>query len=154
MHVFKDYFKCFIGCLEIVADNKEILRIDLVTKPGNVNANYVTGLAKEWFELYFAGKEPGFLPPLANRKTDFSRIVTEEVLKISFSKCKSYGEIAQNIGKPRAYRAVAQVMKSNPFMIIVPCHRVVSKYGIGGYNGGIHIKKKLLEFEKCASINL
>ena len=117
------------------------------------NPNMITALTKEWFEAYFQ-KRVLPTPPLQPAKTTFSQKVREAVLEIPFGECKSYSEIAKAIGYPKAYRAVAQALKYNPYMIIVPCHRVISKKGIGGYNGGIEIKKKLLEFEGCESINL
>ena len=154
MHVFIECFKSFVGFIEVTANDVEILKIDFVSDFRKSRPNFITALAREWFDIYFSGKDPDFSLPLAERETEFSRIVTEEVKKIPFSKCESYGEIAAKIDRPKAYRAVAQVMRSNPFIIVVPCHRVVAKNGIGGYSAGQEIKKELLEFEKCESINL
>jgi O-6-methylguanine DNA methyltransferase len=56
----------------------------------------------------------------------------------------TYGELAARIGKPKAARAVGTALGANPVPLLVPCHRVVSTTGLGGFTGGLHIKKKLL----------
>ncbi len=144
--MFIEYYDSFLGRLEIVADAKHLLGVHLIETAKEVMPNEVTMLAAEWLREYFAKKCPDWTPPL-RFKTEFSKQVSEAVMEIECGKTKSYSQIAVQIGRPKAYRAVAQVMKHNPYMIIVPCHRVVAKNGLGGYNGGIEIKKKLLEFE-------
>lgn len=67
---------------------------------------------------------------------------------IPYGKVASYGGIAQSIGNPHAARAVGNVCKRNPLPVIIPCHRVVAKNGIGGYSSGIHRKEILLNLEK------
>ena len=60
----------------------------------------------------------------------------------------TYGEIAKRIGHPKASRAVGQALGHNPVPIVIPCHRVVSSSGgLGGYSGGLSIKRRLLEME-------
>ncbi len=150
--LFIDCFDTFFGRLEIIATAKELIRIDFAhlekRKP-----NTVTEQTKRWLEAYFA-KEEAPLPPLAPTKTPFRQKVYEATLQVPFGQCRSYKDIAVAIGQPTAYRAVAQALRYNPYMLIVPCHRIIASKGIGGYNGGIEIKKRLLEFEGCASINL
>jgi O-6-methylguanine DNA methyltransferase len=70
------------------------------------------------------------------------------MMKVSYGKTISYGELAKKIGKPKAYRAVANACSANKIPIIIPCHRIVAANGIGGYSSGIDIKKKLLRLEK------
>ncbi|MDD4179040.1 MAG: MGMT family protein [Candidatus Margulisbacteria bacterium] len=73
--------------------------------------------------------------------------VYEVVYNIPVGQVRTYGWVAKQIGKPGAARAVGNALNKNPFPIIVPCHRVVAKNGLGGYSGGIKLKRKLLESE-------
>ena len=78
----------------------------------------------------------------------FQRAVLLAAQKIPFGETRSYGWIAQQIGKPRASRAVGQALHHNPIPIILPCHRVTSSDGgLGGYAGGLPLKRKLLALE-------
>lgn len=80
--------------------------------------------------------------------TDFQKKVWSELLKIPAGKTRSYAEIAERIGHPNAYRAVANACGANPVAIAVPCHRVIASGGkIGGYGGGLERKRKLLANE-------
>ncbi len=82
--------------------------------------------------------------------TDFQKLVWHEMTKIPKGKTITYKELAENIGRPKAYRAVANACGSNPYPIEVPCHRVVSSNGsIGGFSmkGGIKKKIELLNQE-------
>ncbi|MGA9097865.1 MAG: MGMT family protein [Methanotrichaceae archaeon] len=79
--------------------------------------------------------------------TEFQRRVISVVRDISPGEVMTYGKVAAMSGCPGGGRAVGQVMASNPFAIIVPCHRVVAKQGLGGYFWGPNIKRKLLELE-------
>ncbi|MBI4017806.1 MAG: methylated-DNA--[protein]-cysteine S-methyltransferase [Candidatus Aenigmarchaeota archaeon] len=79
--------------------------------------------------------------------TPFQRRVLLEMRHIPLGITVSYKRLAELVGRPRAYRAVANVCAANPLPIIVPCHRVVGSYSLGGYSGGLNIKKKLLRIE-------
>ncbi len=152
--MYIDYFDSFIGSLKISADNRFLYKIELVEKKEQIKPNEITEITKLWFNNYFKKQQPQWLPHLKPFKTSYTQKVIDTVLNIPFGKCLSYSEVAKMVKSPYSYRAVAMTMKRNPYMIIVPCHRVVAKETIGGYNGGIEIKRKLLEFEKCESINL
>jgi O-6-methylguanine DNA methyltransferase len=83
--------------------------------------------------------------------TEFQKLVWAEIDKIPFGKTKSYKEIAEAIGKPKASRAVANACGKNPNPIKRPCHRVICADGsLGGYSapGGANEKKRLLDLEK------
>ncbi len=82
--------------------------------------------------------------------TEFEKKVLKEVLKIPLGEVCTYKEIAQRIGKPYAFRAVAKVLKNNPYPFFIPCHRVVysHKKDLGGYSLGKKLKKQLLELEE------
>ena len=81
--------------------------------------------------------------------TFFQRKVFKAVSQIPFGQRRSYKWIAKRIGKPKAARAVASVLKKNKYLFVVPCHRVIESTGaIGGYVLGKEIKKMLLDLEK------
>lgn len=77
----------------------------------------------------------------------FQLAVWKEMLKIRAGTTRSYAEVAKRIGKPRAFRAVANACGRNPIPVVVPCHRVVATNGLGGYTGGVDRKIFLLERE-------
>ena len=82
--------------------------------------------------------------------TDFQKLVWNEIKKIPKGKTITYKQLAVKVGKPKAYRAVANACAKNPLLETIPCHRVIRGDGkMGGYNGkkGIERKKKLLESE-------
>lgn len=89
-----------------------------------------------------------FDAPLDLIGTSFQKQVWSALMTIPYGKTKSYDEIAKLINNPKSCRAVGNANRNNPISLIVPCHRVVRKNGaLGGYNGGIEVKKWLLEFE-------
>jgi methylated-DNA-[protein]-cysteine S-methyltransferase len=109
-----------------------------------VPANYARLLTR-----YFAGEplEPVQLP-IDLQGTPFQLRVWEALRKIPRGAVRSYAGIAADIGSPRATRAVGMANASNPVAIVVPCHRVVEKdLSIGGYSGGLPIKRFLLGLE-------
>ncbi|HUL30287.1 MAG TPA: methylated-DNA--[protein]-cysteine S-methyltransferase [Thermodesulfobacteriota bacterium] len=81
--------------------------------------------------------------------TLFQKKVWSALVEIPYGQTRSYKEIAQVIGRPRAFRAVGNANGQNPVPLIIPCHRVVeSNGGLGGFGHGVNVKKKLLDFEK------
>ncbi len=102
---------------------------------------------------YFDGKQTGFETPFEMCGTPFQIRVWEELLKIPAGETRSYAEIAQSIGKPTAFRAVANANGANRLAIIIPCHRVINSNGqLGGYGGGIERKQSLLDLESTSNI--
>ncbi len=78
----------------------------------------------------------------------FRRAVLEEAMRIPAGQTRSYGWLAERVGRPRAARAVGRVMATNPLPLVVPCHRVIgSDGGLHGYGGGLHMKETLLRAE-------
>jgi methylated-DNA-[protein]-cysteine S-methyltransferase len=104
----------------------------------------------ERFQAYFSGQTVDFPDRLDfSSFTPFQRAVWEATRRIPHGQTRSYGWIAQQMGKPSAVRAVGQALGRNPFPIIVPCHRVLAgDGGLGGFSGGLNMKKSLLELEK------
>lgn len=100
-------------------------------------------------EEYFAGKRKIFNVPFAFQTgTKFQRSVWQALQTIHYGETQNYSDIAQNIGNPKAVRAVGLANGKNPLCIIIPCHRVIGKNGtLTGYAGGIDAKKWLLAHE-------
>lgn len=98
---------------------------------------------------YFAGKLREFTTPTAMDGTVFQIQVWEELRRVPYGHTISYAELAEKIGKPSAFRAVAQANAQNPLHILVPCHRIINTDGASGGNAaGTQRKKWLIEFEQ------
>lgn len=98
---------------------------------------------------YFAGRRIAFTLPLAFEGTDFQRLIWEALLTIPFGQTRSYGEIARQIGRPGAARAVGAANGRNPISIVTPCHRVIGSSGkLTGFAGGLEVKAWLLGMER------
>jgi methylated-DNA-[protein]-cysteine S-methyltransferase len=98
---------------------------------------------------YFAGKRKTFSIALDMRGTRFQKDVWEALLAIPFGETRSYGQLAKQLGNPRATRAVGAANGKNPVSIIVPCHRVIGSSGkLTGFAGGLEAKARLLSLEK------
>ena len=98
---------------------------------------------------YFNGKRKSFDLPILLQGTLFRLKVYEELLKIPYGKTLSYKQIAKNLNKENAARAVGGAVHNNPIAIIVPCHRVIgSDNSLTGFAGGLNLKRKLLEIEE------
>ncbi|MGA4845701.1 methylated-DNA--[protein]-cysteine S-methyltransferase [Streptomyces sp. G5(2025)] len=106
------------------------------------------GEAISQLEAYFAKELKEFDLPLRLDGTPFQRMVWDELLRIPYGEIRTYGELAENLGKPGASRAVGLANGKNPISVIVPCHRVVGANGnLTGYGGGLDRKQRLLAFE-------
>jgi len=105
--------------------------------------------AVDQLQEYFAHERTGFNLPLdLGGVTDFTRDVLESTNKIPYGVVRTYGDVAEAIGKPRASRAVGNALGRNPIPVIIPCHRVVLSSGaMGWYTGGPEIKRTLLGIE-------
>ncbi|MFZ1684500.1 MAG: methylated-DNA--[protein]-cysteine S-methyltransferase [Candidatus Zixiibacteriota bacterium] len=103
--------------------------------------------AERQLQAYFSGKLTRFDLDLEWYGTPFQRQVLKEVAAIKYGSTRSYGEIARRIGSPGASRAVGTVNARNRIPLVIPCHRVVASGGLGGYGGGLDMKRKLLTLE-------
>jgi O-6-methylguanine DNA methyltransferase len=106
-------------------------------------------LSTQALKAMLAGREPDDLPPLDwNGKTEFQKSVWRAMLAIPMGKTKSYGEVADYIGNPKAVRAVGSACGANPIPVLVPCHRILAANNkIGGFTSGLNRKKDLLARE-------
>ena len=99
-------------------------------------------------KAYFDGKLKKFTVRLDFKGTDFQKSVWAALLTIPFGETRSYGEIARQIGRPQASRAVGAANGRNPISIIAPCHRVLGASGkLTGFAGGLEAKDQLLKLE-------
>lgn len=103
---------------------------------------------------YFAGDRDAFDLSLQPSGTEFQRAVWQALAEIPYGETRSYGQIAQQIGRPKAARAVGMANNRNPIAVIVPCHRVIGANGtMVGYAGGLDRKTWLLDHERARSTN-
>lgn len=103
---------------------------------------------KEQLDAYFAGQLRRFTAPLDLRGTPFQRHVWDILRMIPWGETRSYGQIAAELGRPGAARAVGRAVGTNPISIVVPCHRVIGTNGaLTGYGGGLERKVVLLRLE-------
>ena len=103
---------------------------------------------RRWLDLYFAGKKPDFLPPLASKGTLFQQRVWDILLTIPYGRTMSYGDVARRISPTMSAQAIGGAVGRNPIGIIIPCHRIIGADGsLTGYGGGLERKRWLLELE-------
>ena len=146
-----------VGLLKLVASDVGLVAI-LWEKddPGRVRLgamvedphNVLLAETERQLHAYFAGRLTAFTVPLDFRGTAFQRSVWAALLTIPFGETRSYAEIARQIGRPTASRAVGAANGRNPISIIAPCHRVVGSNGaLTGFAGGLAAKQYLLGLE-------
>lgn len=139
----------------------EIGKIEITEESGiiiGINFNADTNIRKQETKLirntylqikeYLEGKREEFDIPIKLNGTEFQKKVWRELLEIPYGETRSYKQIAEKIGNPKACRAVGMANHNNPIAIIVPCHRVIGTNNkLVGYAGGVDIKQKLLNLE-------
>jgi methylated-DNA-[protein]-cysteine S-methyltransferase len=155
-HVYKT-MNSPIGKLTLVASDRGLAAILWENdRPARVRLNIeaedpqhpVLVEAERQLEEYFDGRRKNFALALAPAGTAFQRRVWSALLTIPFGETRSYGEIAKQIGRPTAARAVGAANGRNPLSIIAPCHRVIGSTGkLTGFAGGLDIKAQLLLME-------
>lgn len=124
------------------------LQSNLNTELSSGKNDLLLSLEKE-LKLYFEGGLTTFSCPIKLLGTSFQKNVWEELKKIPIGETRSYLDIARNVEKPTAFRAVALANSCNQLAIIVPCHRVINHNGkLGGYAAGLNRKTWLLQHEK------
>ena len=143
-----------IGRLTLVASSKGLQQVIFgarklsTTKSAPTKASDHLTQTERQLREYFAGKRKKFSIKLDISGTEFQESVWYALNKIGYGKTVSYAQQAKLVRKPRAFRAVGSANGKNPVAIILPCHRVVAADGtLGGYGGGLAIKRKLLALE-------
>ena len=121
---------------------------DAALSPGSDSG--LAGKTKAYILAYLTNGTPPPKVPLDLRKgTRFDRDVWSEISSIAFGESRSYSQIAAQVHSAGASRAVGGACGRNPVPILIPCHRVIGSGGkLGGYSGGLHIKRALLDLEK------
>lgn len=147
-----------VGALTLVASDAGLTAILWENdRPGRVKLGAmeeapehpVLAEAERQIQGYFAGERTSFSVPLDFRGTDFQKSVWAALLTIPFGETRSYGEIARQIGRPGASRAVGAANGRNPLSIVAPCHRVIGTNGaLTGFAGGLAAKELLLGMER------
>jgi methylated-DNA-[protein]-cysteine S-methyltransferase len=155
-HVYKT-MKSPVGELKLVASDKGLSailwendspsRVRLGT-PVRDNNHPVLREAEQQLQDYFSGKRKTFSIKLDTAGTVFQKKVWQALLTIPFGETRSYSQIAEQIGHPKAVRAVGAANGRNPLSIIAPCHRVIGANGkLTGFAGGLTHKASLLALE-------
>ncbi|MDH4068539.1 MAG: methylated-DNA--[protein]-cysteine S-methyltransferase [Dehalococcoidia bacterium] len=122
----------------------QVLNAELVERDDDVLRE-----TRRQLDEYLEGQRKGFDIPVSMVGTDFQKDVWNAVIRIPYGATSTYGQIARQIGSPRAVRAVGGACGANPISIIVPCHRVIGSDGeLVGYGGGLSLKKWLLKMEQ------
>lgn len=147
------YYDFPIGTLAIAEDDVGITNVFFkgvaVPKDFTEKETPLLQKAAEQLREYFEGRRNAFDLPLSLCGTKFQQADWQALQTIPYGETRSYKQIAEQIGNPKACRAVGMANNRNPVMIIVPCHRVVGHDGkMVGYAGGLDTKKYLLELEQ------
>ncbi len=132
----------------VTVKNGAVTRIELNASGSRPAADEFERRVVRELEEYGSGRRTQFTFPVEPEGTDFDRQVWEAVAAIPYGETTTYGEIARRLGKPGAARAVGTANGRNPVPPVIPCHRVVAAGGgLGGYGGGLPLKRKLLDLE-------
>lgn len=146
------YYETEIGKIGIGEENGTVTNLffgslDFPREANIRETDIIKKAANQLFE-YMEGKRRVFDLPISSKGTEFQKLVWEALRTIPYGETRSYKDIAVQIGKEKACRAVGMANNRNPISIIIPCHRVIGSKGqLVGYGGGLDIKKRLLKIE-------
>lgn len=148
MYHFINYMAPF-GPMTLGADDSHVLVVTFEECKICTGANEVLYQLASQLDLYFEGKLKDFtVPAKIHYQSDFSRDVLEALKEVRYGTTMTYADLARKSGHPGAFRAVGSVLHKNILCLIYPCHRIVAKDSVGGFGGGLELKKWLLEHEK------
>lgn len=149
-----------VGEITVVAGERGLLRVHL-GRPGTLNLgtdlersprHHHVAEAIDQLDEYFAGTRRTFDLRLDLRGTEFQVSAWRALARVPYGRTASYADQARRIGNPRAVRAVGSANGRNPVAVVLPCHRIISSDGsLGGYTGGLKVKKWLLEHEQLVA---
>jgi methylated-DNA-[protein]-cysteine S-methyltransferase len=140
-----------LGELQLVGEGRALTRLEMSPRSipaGGSHDSDAFGDVEAQLDAYFAGELTEFDVPLAPAGSGFQLAVWAALTRIPYGETASYGEIAAEVGRPDAVRAVGSTNGRNPIAVIIPCHRVIGADGtLVGYGGGLPRKRLLLELE-------
>ena len=150
--IYRFTYNTVLGSVTFVEEDGALLAI--TTHRPYEGIEHETALIKEAYRQlseYLKGERRMFDLPLNPRGTDFQKRVWRALCDIPYGETRSYKQIAEAIGNPKAVRAVGMANNRNPITIVVPCHRVIGADGkLVGYGGGLEMKEFLLRLESCS----
>lgn len=147
----KCYFESPIGTLCLVEEENYIVDLYPEEDMGKASSSEtpLLKLARQQLREYFDGERREFTLPVRLEGTEFQKKVWKALQTIPYGETRSYGEIARQIGSPKAARAVGGANNKNHIIILIPCHRVVGANGeLVGFGCGLDVKEYLLNLEK------
>ena len=152
MSLFKSFIKTPVGKIGLLADEENLISLsftdpDFKELKAKKNSDRFEDIILQLNQYFFEGRQT-FDLEYKLLASDFQVAVYEEMLKIPYGKTTSYSGLSQLIGKKKAFRAVGTACGKNPLPLIIPCHRVLGKNDLGGFTGGLNIKKFLLRLER------
>lgn len=146
------YYNCKIGEIKVCYTETHITHFKFADKDlgfKNSETSNLSDKAISQLREYLDGKRKHFDLPIKMQGTDFQCRVWKALCEVPYGETRTYKQIAEMIGNPKAVRAVGMANNRNPIAIIVPCHRVIGSNGkLVGYAGGLDIKQTLLDIEK------
>jgi methylated-DNA-[protein]-cysteine S-methyltransferase len=160
--VFVNSFETRLGTFHTAASSEKLVAVGLPGRraeafrrdltvagytPTENGTSALNDEAERQIRDYLKGRLRRFTLPLALTGTPFQKAALEQVARIPYGETMTYGQIARVLGRPGAARAVGAANARNPLPIVIPCHRVVAAQGLGGYGGGLDMKRELLELE-------
>ena len=150
--IYRFTYDTVLGSVTFVEEDGALLAI--TTHRPYEGIEQETALIKEanrQLSEYLKGERKAFDLPLNPKGTDFQKRVWRALCDIPYGETRSYKQIAEAIGHPKAVRAVGMANNRNPITIVVPCHRVIGADGkLVGYGGGLEMKEFLLRLESCS----
>ena len=139
-----------VGQLSLIKENEKLISISFLDNslpgPQSAKGKNFKEIIRQLNEYFFEGRRK-FEIEYDLCSSVFGSMVYAEMLNIPYGESITYSDLASKVNKPKAYRAVGSACGRNPLPIIIPCHRVKSKSGLGGFTGGLHIKRFLLQLE-------
>ena len=148
--IYRYSYETVLGSVTLVEEDGALLAISTHhVYEGICQETTLIKEAHQQLSEYLKGERKSFDLPLRMKGTDFQQRVWNALLDIPYGETRSYKQIAEAIGNPKAVRAVGMANNRNPLLIVVPCHRVIGADGkLVGYGAGIEKKEFLLRLEK------
>lgn len=140
-----------MGRMTLASQDDFLVRVEFgaIDLPFDKRPSETTNAAANQIQEYLAGKRKRFDVSLKAQGSDFQHRVWDEISRIPYGETRTYAQVAQAVGNPKAFRAVGMAAHRNPLPLFVPCHRVIGANGaLTGFAGGLKIKEFLLNLEQ------